>query len=289
MRLLDKILSQKPHSTMAQAMRETMYAFQVIACDPIAEHVNEAYWWKKTSVEVTKEFPFCQPPWNFSFCEWNMPGGTELKVDGRLIQQAGFFSYCDHFKELKSMFLGVTKEWQDYYKVNDETDVLVSTLVLCAAGRVYFPDHGPVATIFSPEGSATWVIAPPNGEGAMLLLSAVLATFTFANCCNVKLEDVTEELQPVPKIRRRLKLPEIRRYTLNIMGHTGKVSREWNEGEKGVMPWHLCRGHFATYTEEKPLFGRKGAIGRYWHPPHMKGKKENGVVIKDYAIKEVVG
>ena len=46
---------------------------------------------------------------------------------------------------------------------------------------------------------------------------------------------------------------------------------------------HLCRGHFKTYTEEKPLLGR--FTGRYWWQPHARGDKSQGVVMKDYEVK----
>lgn len=53
----------------------------------------------------------------------------------------------------------------------------------------------------------------------------------------------------------------------------------------GVMPQHVCRGHFSEYG---PQFG-KGKLfgkleGRFFIPPHMKGKKENGIAEKDYLV-----
>jgi hypothetical protein len=45
---------------------------------------------------------------------------------------------------------------------------------------------------------------------------------------------------------------------------------------------HLCRGHFKTYTEENPLFGR--LTGRYWWQPSVRGNKKKGVVMKDYKV-----
>lgn len=53
----------------------------------------------------------------------------------------------------------------------------------------------------------------------------------------------------------------------------------------GIMPRHICRGHFAEYGPEFGkglLFGRYA--GRFYIPPHLKGDKKNGVVEKDYAI-----
>ena len=46
---------------------------------------------------------------------------------------------------------------------------------------------------------------------------------------------------------------------------------------------HLCRGHFKTYTEDKPLLGK--FTGRYWWQPHARGDKSQGVVMKDYEVK----
>ncbi len=56
--------------------------------------------------------------------------------------------------------------------------------------------------------------------------------------------------------------------------------------EIGIMPRHVCRGHFAEYGPEFGkglLFGRLS--GRFYVPPHLKGKEENGIVEKDYMVK----
>jgi hypothetical protein len=55
--------------------------------------------------------------------------------------------------------------------------------------------------------------------------------------------------------------------------------------EIGAMPRHVCRGHFAEYGPEFNkglLFGKHA--GRFFIPPHLKGKAENGIVEKDYAL-----
>jgi hypothetical protein len=45
---------------------------------------------------------------------------------------------------------------------------------------------------------------------------------------------------------------------------------------------HLQRGHFKTYTAEKPLFGH--ITGRFWWQPHVRGRNKNGMVMKDYSV-----
>jgi len=48
--------------------------------------------------------------------------------------------------------------------------------------------------------------------------------------------------------------------------------------------YQLVRGHFATYTQERPLFGRYA--GTVFIPAHVRGTPEAGIVIKDYALAE---
>ena len=45
---------------------------------------------------------------------------------------------------------------------------------------------------------------------------------------------------------------------------------------------HICRGHFATYTENNPLFGK--LKGTFWKPAHVRGSIEDGIVDKDYRV-----
>ncbi len=49
-----------------------------------------------------------------------------------------------------------------------------------------------------------------------------------------------------------------------------------------TISFHFCRGHFKTYTEEKPLFGKY--IGTYWWNSHTRGSYEIGIVTKDYNL-----
>lgn len=72
-------------------------------------------------------------------------------------------------------------------------------------------------------------------------------------------------------------------YTLVVK--IGGKEVEYASSSPGTGPkkrFHLCRGHYATYTEEKKLFGRY--VGKYWVPEHFKGNPDLGVIEKDYLI-----
>lgn len=81
---------------------------------------------------------------------------------------------------------------------------------------------------------------------------------------------------------RKLPLPMFTYHTLKL-----KLPKRKNEEEKDMnveeamrhYRKHFCRGHFKTYTEEKPLLNR--FVGRFWFSAHLRGT-EPGFVDKDY-------
>lgn len=61
-------------------------------------------------------------------------------------------------------------------------------------------------------------------------------------------------------------------------GEVGKQKMQTAE-----RPLHLVRGHFATYSKERPLFGKYE--GTFWRPEHEAGNPSVAVVRKTYVMK----
>lgn len=108
------------------------------------------------------------------------------------------------------------------------------------------------------------------------------------SCKNIVTADASDEYNQPEKWRRRMKQPKLQYKVLKVYAPGKKiedavplVSRNGNET---IMPHHYCRGHFATYTEEKPLFGKYS--GKFWIPAHVRGSVKNGAVVKDYCVIE---
>lgn len=105
------------------------------------------------------------------------------------------------------------------------------------------------------------------------------------SCKNVSLEPRQNDPKQVARaIKRHGGNADKYRYHVLVVRPPGAKS-DAPAQEIGVMPRHVCRGHFAEYGPEFNkglLFGRYA--GRFYIPPHLKGKKENGIVEKDYAI-----
>ena len=108
-----------------------------------------------------------------------------------------------------------------------------------------------------------------------------LVAISFLHCKNIPLID-----EPLSRQQRRMNERKGKKDTykiLDINPFKRQVNRETGPGQsKFEKAMHICRGHFATYTEERPLFGKH--VGTYWVPMHVKGNKGRGTVTKDYHI-----
>lgn len=111
-----------------------------------------------------------------------------------------------------------------------------------------------------------------------------MLALSFLNCKNV-----TTTIQEMPKKvqvsrQRKSRLPLAKYYTLNIEPMKRVLRAEGRSEEVGLRrALHICRGHFASYSEDKPLFGK--VSGRFWVSAHVRGSKDAGEINKDYKIK----
>lgn len=116
------------------------------------------------------------------------------------------------------------------------------------------------------------------------LMNEVFLTLSFMHCKNVVKRDATNFEGPSLKWIRRQKAPTIRYHILDINPMKEVLRTEGGIEHNGLKKaMHICRGHFVTYTEEKPLFGR--IVGTFWKSAHVRGSAEHGIVNKDYRVK----
>jgi len=100
------------------------------------------------------------------------------------------------------------------------------------------------------------------------------------NCKNITTETNPPD-EKLNKKRKLLKKQPIFTYKTLVLKPTGKF-QETIPKHLWENRIHLCRGHFKTYTEEKPLFGR--ITGSFWWQPCVKGRNKSGIVLKDYEV-----
>jgi predicted DNA-binding protein len=103
------------------------------------------------------------------------------------------------------------------------------------------------------------------------------------NCKNIEAEIIEPPTKLNKSRQRKGKKPFLSYKVLTInapgQGRAGSVPI----GTGTTPRVHLCRGHFKTYTDDKPLLGKH--TGTYWWQPLVRGDKKKGVVMKDYKIR----
>jgi hypothetical protein len=115
------------------------------------------------------------------------------------------------------------------------------------------------------------------------LLKPLLLSLSFMHCKNV----VQVEHRPDREINRERRKagmkPFLRYHTIDIEPMKRVLKSEGSIDAVGIKrALHICRGHFSTYSEEKPLFGK--VAGTFWVPSHVRGSLAEGAVIADYRV-----
>jgi hypothetical protein len=116
------------------------------------------------------------------------------------------------------------------------------------------------------------------------LAKVPLMSLCFLHAKNVTIQKSAPPTPHQAKAWRKKNKPFFRYHTITIdQRHTRVVGGGGAHGTHGSPAVHICRGHFKRFTAEKPLLGKH--VGVYWWPMMLRGSKEQGVVVKDYAIK----
>lgn len=121
-----------------------------------------------------------------------------------------------------------------------------------------------------------WFIAP------------TLFAISLTHCKGVTIRAVPPLPHHSRKVRKRRKqLPTLEHHLIEIKDRTGRIADHAaleTAIRKGL---HIVRGHYATYTEEAPLFGR--VTGAFWIPAHVRGSLSYGANTSEYQVAATAG
>ncbi len=121
------------------------------------------------------------------------------------------------------------------------------------------------------------------GSMARLLMPALFAV-SLMHCKNVDVRPVDPPERLSRRHERKTGRPLTRYHVLAIEPMRRILDTEGGAQTKGLRhALHICRGHFKTFTEDAPLFGKH--VGTYWWPSYARGSAEKGVVEKNYRIR----
>lgn len=150
---------------------------------------------------------------------------------------------------------------------------------------IALPD-GEVASIEGLVGLTTPLLQ--DLESALLqhidaqLIPALLA-ISLMHCRNVRVQTVEPPLALSRKAARRGGRPLVRYQVLDIGPMRTVLDHEGGARTRGLgHALHICRGHFKTFTDDAPLFGKH--TGTYWWHDTARGTPKRGRVTTDYRV-----
>lgn len=116
----------------------------------------------------------------------------------------------------------------------------------------------------------------------LTVLHPALMAHSFLACKNVDVIDNQPPIRLSKNHARKHGTPLTVYKTLRINAFGDQRSTNVGVGFGGGQRLHIVRGHFKTFTVDRPLFGKYS--GSYWWTPRLRGSAERGVVVKDYAV-----
>lgn len=172
--------------------------------------------------------------------------------------------------------------------------VEIAPYILYADGRVLAISIGMVFEL-NPDGSANVInfgVRDPKlshlfdnaveWKTSWIITYPIIYTIGLMNCRNVGMKKET--------FKSRRSSPQARKAEPKLEYHTivlpqPKARRGESLGGSHADPRiHKVRGHFKTYTAERPLLGKH--VGTFWWPWQVRGNADNGATLTEYEVRE---
>lgn len=233
----------------------------VIDANPVRDYL----WHQSDGKQFSTECVL--PPFETTFVEFLLPvtDSKEMSAKGLLCVRDlkptdGEYTFYIHFVD-DFGWMGFKNYWIM------KTDEL---------GRLINGEGGFVHSVNCSDELLEW--------GFQSLVSVALMTFALLHCKNVTLSPVEPNLNHSRIFMDFYGIPLTTYRTLAIRPMGKNYDTHKLTPYQGLMPLHLRRGHFVTYTEDYPAFGKPWGIGTFWKEATLVGESKNGTVIKDYKV-----
>lgn len=248
-------------SRFTAAQMRLINAAVCIEATNVADYIDETLIGK--SVMEIWDVPSVMPPFDWTWFEWRVRDEFQTRAG---VMLSGWDAHPDDERRHVDgwMYLSRADRKRPVYVGNFRFDVDRKTGAYIDGSTSCPDDDAAEAAAYS----ATAVIATAIG---------------FMHCKNVKREPVELPAKQARAFERRHKRAPFRFHTLQIDPMKEVLETEGGVSHNGLKKaLHICRGHFATYTPEKPLFGK--VTGTFWKPAHVRGSAKAGIVGKAYAV-----
>lgn len=278
-RLIDTLLRAK----LDAQMQLTLAKSTVVKADNVLTYLEETG--KPADMEMVRNLPHVIPPLGDMLVEFNIPRvgaigwllhAFDLKKESpkaeftvseaRWMIRAYFFvEFAPHRPQMDASYY--VNEDGSLHRITDGENA-VEYYMRPTVGSIY-------KKAWDDEPYGQWMYAP------VMSLNVALWTICFMHAKNAIIEAVDAPEKLSKRAVKDYGVPIMRYHVLKIRP-MGRVSKDDKGGTHKAHALHIRRGHFKTFTVDKPLFGSH--IGTYWWQQAIVGNEKEGVVLKDYEV-----
>lgn len=317
LRMADRVFSQGLHnisqrdsSKQLALLRSRVVATPNLIIDNCAASLFDSELECDRAIDAA-ELPSIKPPFSSMFVEYEIPnsyrvsasrevGVSQVAVDalsrvshvGVWVQEipeaAMYASRMLHESENSGKKFNRLMQWMSD---SNAVTMIMMRIAFSRMGRVLLCPHVVYAGVDARGGlsGGNQFIdcldeqANDSVLGTVNFVAPVYFALSLCHCKNVEIIDATDRYKQSDKWKRRQGCPDIKYHVLEIETAKKTLRSIGNSDTVGfAKALHVVRGHFATYTEDKPLFGK--IVGTVWKPSHARGDVKVGTVVKDYSI-----
>jgi hypothetical protein len=286
MRFIEQILKQYPGEQMARMMTEAVK----LRIQNVSDYWSRDFDKQHETVDLKRDFPLIVPPWPVMYAEWMHRFRDPEEV---LTANCGVLALTERLadRDFAINFLIFRSQSRA------APPALRGNIDMIAIERAAESDGSPrnelVRSAVSSDFARRLKAAGQEAEADLVqqmlsrsgweMLQPLLLAITFAHCKNVKIVDRVGNSTRVRKDRGTA-MPDDRWRVLQIDPMRQLLKGDGREGSGDLQrAMHICRGHFKTYDEDHPLFGK--ILGTFWWSAHVRGNPAFGFVEKEYAVK----
>lgn len=281
-------------------LQQDLIDARVLLVDNVAEYYYITS--KKDHWNPEEDFYNITPPWPIIWFEWSPKEIINSATYGiipnehyGIISKYGLLLMAhDSSKEMNSQYLNhsLSRWWvicKCFYEV-DKTILMAPGMPIFYIGKdghfLKLMPNGQLAVRKVSKYVSEKSLIERMNEMIPSFLHISFLSLCFTHCKNVGLTENKPALQMQKKSINTGKHPFAKYYVLEIDPMKKILNSKGKAQETGLKKaMHICRGHFATYGDEAPLFGKH--VGTFWKPMHIRGLAKKGVVAKDYKIGEL--
>lgn len=278
-RLIDTLMRQN----IAPDQRTVLSTATVLKADNVLALLESMG--KPADMQMVRSLPQVVPPIHDLFVEFD-------------IQQVGGVGWLLHAFDLskdrdKNEFGISEARWmvRGYFFIgnNPKQPHMTASYYVNADGslhRISDGDHAVEYYLRPTKGSVYAKAWQENPYGAWMYapvvsLNVALWAICFMHAKNAMIEEVAIPEKLNRAALKKYEQPLMRYHMLKIKPMT-RAHKDDAGGTHASPSLHIRRGHWRTYTEDRPLFGK--VAGTFWFDQAIVGNEKRGVVMKDYEV-----